>query len=105
MRNGVNKWWIVAYLVGVGLLSSGVSVACSFINNGEFHEEPSPYWGAYGSPDCLEPPWNAPRCGYFLCTSNACGTYSHVSGCTWATETEMYDYMQMGCRDEGCTIY
>lgn len=102
MRNGAKNLWILAYVLGVGLLSSGVSIACTYMSDGEFYEDPSAYYGAWADEECLEEPWNAPRCGYFMCVNSLCGTYSMVTGCTWATTWDMYDYMHMGCRSEGC---
>jgi hypothetical protein len=105
MRKRANKSWILAYLVGVGVFSSGITVACNFYSSGTFKELPSPFWGAWEDEDCWAEPWSVPRCGYYICTSSLCGTVSVVEGCTWAAAIEIFEYMQMGCRNEGCGLY
>jgi hypothetical protein len=104
MRNRINRCWIFAYLLGVGALSSGVAVACSYYTSGDFKELPSAFWGAYEDPDCLAT-WGWPRCGFYMCTSNSCSSVSYVEGCTTASSGDMFMYMQMGCRGEACGMY
>lgn len=105
MRNYAKRLWLLAYLAGVSVFSGGIAYACVYHSNGTFFEDPSPYWGAWETEDCVQT-HNLPRCGYYMCTSSICSSYSHVQGCTSATANDMWDYMLMGCRSEaGCGMY
>jgi hypothetical protein len=101
MNKPSRKPWILAYLIGVGVLSGGVTIACTYETIGTFSEKPSSLYGAYLDTSCVTQA-GVPNCGYYHCISSVCGTYSFVQGCTTFNSHDMYQYMQMGCRSQTC---